>query len=208
MGCAVGVEEMPPVSPTFETQVTALLRRYCQQNGVALPSDGELAGISTRLWTLLSARGLPPPLADGELGCPGEMSAGEVSPLVAMVFAAVSTRMEFTDLIRQLVKTCLHPEFAVCRDSYREVGAGGTCRRQQFAKAVTRVSGSHCVDCPYWTTLTPSEHALRLAEAWKGEVAEFTENRGVFLPEDFRAFRAWLHAARRSGAFRVGREDS
>ena len=112
-----------------------------------------------------------------------------VSPLTAMAGPA-----------RQLVKACFYPEFKTCRDSFREVSPDGTCRRQELARARVRVSGSHCVDCPHWVALTPDQHVRFLTRAWQpGRAAEFTAHRDVFLPEDFRALRRFLHGLARAG---------
>jgi hypothetical protein len=96
--------------------------------------------------------------------------------------------------VRQLVKACFQPEFRRCRESYREVGADGTCRRQQLGKALGRVSGAHCVDCPYWLDLEPEPHAKFLAKQWRAGAEEFAAHREVFLPEDFRALRRCVRA--------------
>jgi hypothetical protein len=111
----------------------------------------------------------------------------------------VNRREALLDPVRQLVKACFHREFAICRDSYREVSSDGICRRQQLKKALGRVSGSHCVDCPYWTSLSEEEHAQRLGESWTADPGEFARNRSLYLPADFRALRLWIHTAARSG---------
>lgn len=180
--------------------VKTILRRYCRQNGLAEPVDRETKQIGTRLWEVICTRGLPPPLASGALGSPGELNAAEVTPMVEAVLEGNDRRAALIDPIRQLVKTCFHREFAVCRDSYREVSADGSCRRQMLKKALGRVSGSHCVDCPHWTALSPADHAGVLSASWVGDVADFAARQDVYLPEDFRALRVWLHAATRSGA--------
>jgi hypothetical protein len=190
---------MGPAQAVFGQHIGGILRRYCRQNSVAEPTNGETDQISARLWTILCSRGLPPPLRSGELGSPGEMTAAEVTPLVENVLGGGERRAALVDPVRQLIKACFHREFTVCRDSYREVSAEGVCRRQQFKKAVVRVSGSHCVDCPYWTSLGPQEHLQRLQAAWVDDVGDFTANCGVYLPEDFRALRVWLHDAARCG---------
>jgi len=147
---------------------------------------------------------LPPPLASGEVGSPGELSAAEVGPMVERVLEGSESRAALADPVRQLIKACFHREFTICRDSYREISGDGVCRRQRLTKALGRVSGSHCVDCPYWTALSPKDHGIKLEAEWVGDGREFAEHRSVFLPEDFRTLRQWLHAAARSDVF--GRE--
>lgn len=150
------------------------------------------AGFADRLWALVKERGLPPPLARGEQGEAVEMEPAVVQPMVARVMGDLPEDGLWATAARQLVKACFQPEFKKCRDSYCEVEEDGTCRRQQLKKARQRVSGSHCVDCPYWQGLTPEQHGKLLAKAWVGDAAEFAAHREVFLPEDFRALRRWV----------------
>jgi hypothetical protein len=88
-----------------------------------------------------------------------------------------------------LVKACLQPEFRRCRDSYREREPDGTCRRQDRDKARARLSGSHCVDCPYWLELTPEQHRRVLRDNWSGDPSALAENEDTYLPADFRELR-------------------
>jgi hypothetical protein len=49
-------------------------------------------------------------------------------------------------------------------------------------------------------TLTPEQHGRLLARAWQpAGAAELAAHRDVFLPEDFRALRRYLHALARAG---------
>lgn len=178
--------------------VPEILERYCRQNGLAPLGDAEAGRIAARLWLLIAVRGLPRRLAPDETGAPGEMSDAEVGPLVDCVLEGSERGGELAKPARQLVKACFSAEFRTCRDSYRERESDGSCRRQQLGKALGRVSGSHCVDCPYWTSLTPAQHAACLARGWAGDVAEFAAARDAFLPEDFRALRCAVDAHARA----------
>jgi hypothetical protein len=180
----------------FPEIVGAVLRRFFAQNAQPPPSTAEVAALAARLRVLIAERGLPRPLAPGEIGAPGGMSEAECAPLVARVAGAGATPL-LADAAKQLVKACFYPEFTVCRDSYREAGADGACRRQELARARGRLSGAHCVDCPHWVALEPAAHRALLADAWHGDPAALAADCGVFLPEDFRALRRWLHAAAR-----------
>jgi hypothetical protein len=182
----------------FSRMVRAVVERFFRQNGRPVPAAAEMEGFATRLWALVAERGLPPPLARGELGEAHEMSAEEAGPLVARALGELKADEAWAVPARQLVKACFQPEFRKCRDSYRETEPDGTCRRQQLGKARGRVSGSHCVDCPYWVALAPEPHAKFLAKAWVRDAAEFAAQREIFLPEDFRALRRWVRA--RAGA--------
>lgn len=131
---------------------------------------------------------------DVEAGAPGEMSESERTPLVARAMAGVNDPV-LAKAAEQLVKACFYPEMPVCRDSYREVGRDGACRRQELERARGRISGAHCVDCPHWLALGPAEHGELLAREWRGDPAVFAAHRETFLPEDFRALRRWLRDA-------------
>jgi hypothetical protein len=117
-----------------------------------------------------------------------------VAPLVANVLEGSSRALELSTVARQLIKACFSAEFKKCRDSYRDLEPDGSCRRQQLKRVRTRLSGSHCIDCPYWTSLTAEQNVALLAEAWVGDETELTAHRDIFLPEDFRAFRRLLRA--------------
>lgn len=181
----------------FVRLVEAVLTRFLAQNAVAVIAPDRAQAVGRRLWTTVAEYGWPRALAAGECGSPGGMSEAVCGPLVARAMGAETDAL-LEVAVKQLVKTCLYPEFTVCRDSYREPTNDGGCKRQELARVRTRVSGTHCVDCPYWVTLDPGPHAELLASAWHvGDVGAFAQNRSVFLPEDFRALRRWLHARAR-----------
>ena len=179
----------------FERLVVAMVTRFVAQAGGNV-SVGAAARCAEQLRHVVAARGLPRPLGLGEIGAPGGMADAEVAGLLAQVTAGIEQPL-LVDAARQLVKACFYPEFTVCRDSYREVARDGGCRRQELARVRGRISGAHCVDCPHWVALSPAAHGALLAGAWRGDAAELAAQRSLFLPEDFRAFRVWLHAAAR-----------
>jgi hypothetical protein len=177
---------------TFSQRVQAVLSRYFGQTGRPVPAAGVLAEFAARLWTLVQERGVPPALPAGVRGEPAEMPAEVVAPLVERLLAGLddAERAGLATPARQLVKTCFQGDFTSCRDSFREIAPDGTCRRQDLARVRERVSGAHCVDCPYWLLLTPEQHARFLARQWRAEAdGGFAAHRGVFLPEDYRALR-------------------
>lgn len=193
---------MTDAGNTFAQLVTAILERYFRQNARPPPPDGEMAGLAARLWALVEERGLPRPLGPAERGAPGEMTDAEVAPLVERILgeAPLPWRDPLGVLARQLVKACFYPEFKTCRDTFREISPDGTCRRQELARTRGRVSGVHCVDCPHWVALTPAQHIKFLARNWRrAGAAELADHRTVYLPEDFRALRLFLHARARAG---------
>ena len=187
----------------FERIVRSVLMRLFAQHGRAA-SPAALARVAAQLRALIAERGLPRPLGPGEIGAPGGMSEEACAALIARVLAGLdagaSSDPLLADAARQLVKACFYPDFKVCRDSFREISRDGTCRRQQLDRVRGRISGSHCVDCPHWVALGADEHAEFLARAWRGDAAQLAAHEGIFLPEDFRALRRWLHAAAREAA--------
>jgi hypothetical protein len=203
---------MTSAGHAFGQLVDAIVARAVRQNAQPVPPAADRAALAAGLWALITERGLPRPLAPAERGAPGEMSEAEVAPLLARALGDVppASREALAGPARQLVKACFYPEFKTCRDSFREVAPDGSCRRQELARALGRVSGAHCVDCPHWVALNPEQHARFLARAWRPPTvaapaagrdgpAEFMAHRGVFLPEDFRALRRFLHALARAG---------
>ena len=189
---------MDPRGEEFLRLVGTLLGRFFAQNGLPTPSEEKIAALSGRLWFLLLERGFPRPLAKGEQGVPGEISEDEIAPLVSRVIGEV-TDPWLTLAAKQIVKACVYPEFRACRESWSEVDGAGVCRRQELGRARQRVSGTHCVDCPHWVALPATRHAAYLARQWRDGSELFERNRGVFLPEDFRNLRLWLHALARTG---------
>lgn len=98
-------------------------------------------------------------------------------------------------LVKQLFQACTLPEFSECRDSYATSHG-----RREPAVCASRLSGSHCVDCPLTLSL-PEGRAQRdfLRAAWHGGPPEGDAHWGSFLPEPWRRLRVWVwqrrHAA-------------
>jgi hypothetical protein len=184
----------------FLELVAEILRRFCAQNQRPVPSRIAARGYASRLWTLVEERGLPRPLTAAEQGSPGELAEADCAALLARVCenAPADEAKSLAAPLRQLLKACFHAEFKTCRDSFREVSADGICRRQQLTRVRERVSGSHCIDCPYWVSLSSEQHWRFLQREWQEAACdELIAHRAVFLPEDFRALRLWLYARAR-----------
>ena len=175
-------------------QVRLMLVRSARQNGLAPLNELEIERFGTRLVQLIESQGLPPRLRADEMGEPGEMSPERVTLLVAAVLEGSERFADLATVTRQFIKACFYPEFRKCRESYREREDNGSCRRQELDLVRTRISGAHCIDCPYWTALTPEQHRSRLADGWVGERETFVAFEDVFLPEDFRRFRQLVRA--------------
>lgn len=176
-------------------RVRQVLTRYCRQNGGDDGLAAEITTVAARLAEIARWRAAESPDATGP-GEPPEMEAAAVGGLVTRVLDGLSEAGRLAGPVKQLVKGCFQATRRKCRESYREVDAAGVCRRQLRAKARERVSGTHCVDCPYWVQLTPEQHEQLLARAWigGGGAAELAAGRAVFLPEDFRALRRLARA--------------
>ena len=185
----------------FETLVVATLARFLVQNGGAA-SPVAAQAIARRLHALIGQRGLPRPLAPDEAGAPGGIPESEFAAMSAHVLDDVRDSL-LVEAARQLIKACFYPEFRQCRDSYKLVSPDGECRRQQLGRARLRVSGAHCVDCPYWTTLSEERHRELLAADWHHGRDACAVHLDVFLPEDFRRLRQWLYREMRRGGSSV-----
>lgn len=186
---------MDPVWNEFVPLVEAVVRRMARQQQRDV-TETSVEQFARRLAEVLSACALPAPLPQGEAGRPGGMADAEVARLVAAVMADAADPF-LADVARQLIKTCLHPVFTQCRDSYRERAADGRCRRQERERTRLRASGAPCVDCPYWTALAAVDHGRLLDAGWVGESADWRAEAELYLPEDFRALRRWVR--RRAG---------
>lgn len=186
----------------FAALVGTCLGRFLAQNGRPPLPAALAADYAARLWRVVNEAGWPHPLAESESGEPREMPADRAAALAGKIFHGLGNPERHADLdppTRQLLKACLQPEFRQCRDSYREV-VDGVCRRQNLDRARGRISGTHCVDCPYWVALRPDRHAALLARTWvSGRPEDFVAGREVYLPEDFRALRIFLCGQIRAG---------
>jgi len=186
-------------------------------NGLPLSLSDEVRSEFGRRVARVVTRGLAqleqPPLKDAELenlaalllelggeggwkarfgGGHDEMTADQVAMSVRRVTALFPHRgAEIAGLAKQLLKTCFQPAPAECRESYRECDTGGRCRRQERSYDLARISGAHCVDCPYWEERDQEEHVVWLGAQWKAGFEDLDAHRAVYLPEDFRALRCW-----------------
>jgi len=166
----------------FRSLLETILGRFLAQNGRPAPELRDVDLLAQRLWALHRERA---PIRQGE----GELDSDAAARLTERV-AADLTDPPLLLAARQLVKACLQPGPRTCRNSYRECTADGHCRRQDLARCRARLSGSHCVDCPYWLQLSPSAHAKLLTRHWHTpDAGEPAAHRAIFLPEDFRRLR-------------------
>ncbi len=188
----------------FALAVQKILRRHFTQNDLPPPPDLALQAFARSLWELARRHGLPAALAAGQQGDPHDMPDSEVNrladPLVA-AFPQPEARAHLGLATRDLIRALFQPEFKKCRQSFKDVAPGApTCERQTLDCTRPRISGTHCVDCPYWTQLTPEKNEKLLRKEWAPDATPTLEaHLGLFLPEDFRALRHLLHLHLRFG---------
>lgn len=184
-----------PISPeagaVFAGLVSACLSRFLTQNERPGLPAALLTVLAGRFWLVVRRESASPGAASPEWR---EIPAARIEAMAGEVLEDSLTPEARADLavpVRQLLKACLQLEPVRCRESYRDV-VGGSCRRQDLARARGRISGTHCVDCPHWTALDADRHAALLERAWvEGSAARLDDHREIFLPEDFRALRNW-----------------
>ncbi len=188
----------------FTHIVRKILARLYKQTGRPVPPDIALTHYAQQLWALVKAEGQPAPLAGSDQGTELKLSDARAQELGEKFFATFrfpNLRAELEKPTRHLLGALLNPEFKTCRQSFKELDAAGQCERRDPEKSRARVSGVHCVDCPYWTALSAEKNEKLVAKDWPAErLAELTANLPVFLPEDFRALRQLMHMHVRFGA--------
>jgi hypothetical protein len=178
----------------LDVAVKEVVARFCTQNGWKALEDGELARFTEML------RVLGDEIAGK--GYEGELPEAVVKLGVARLRATLaSPRDELVGMMKALIKGAWQTDAPVCRESYHEQDASGRCRRQELEYDRARVSGAHCVDCPYWLIGDAAEHGQRLESAWHAGAAAWAVGRAITLPEDFRAMRkaAQAYAAAKNG---------
>jgi hypothetical protein len=188
-------ETEPDPAAVFAALGSACLRRFLAQNEKPALPEAELARLAARVWRVMAREAALLPAAGPEWR---EIPAALVESMAREILDEVLPAGKNADLavpVRQLLKACLQAEPVRCRESYREV-VGGSCRRQDLARARGRISGAHCIDCPHWVALEADRNAALLERSWVvGPVTRFQAHRDVFLPEDFRALRRWVRQA-------------
>jgi hypothetical protein len=193
-----------PESEELRGLIAAVLNRFLAQNAEKVP-PAEVATVAGQLAAVLEERASSAALQPEATGTPNAIADSAIAAVLARVLSG-TTHTGLADPARQLVKSCLYPELAVCRDSFREVASDGSCRRQDESRARRRISGAHCVDCPYWQRYSPAEHAEFLAAHWRTGRAEFNRCAAIFLPGDFRALRRCVRKWTGSQDARVERQ--
>lgn len=178
---------LPVPHSEFAHLVAAAMQRMLVQTGLSPATPEELA----RIAEVLAVIGAEAGARWRAQGRGAELPDSLVREWTGRALEAAPGRegeAGFAALVKQLIKGCFQPEPEQCRLSYRELDRMGRCRRQTLDYVRPRLSGAHCVDCPYWT-FAPDEHRAWLAGQWHGGAAEFAASAAMFLPEDFRRLR-------------------
>ncbi|MCC5840787.1 MAG: hypothetical protein JJT96_11730 [Opitutales bacterium] len=181
----------------------AVAERYFIQNGrrvdwLRLPEEKILSDI----WEYSIKKGTPSPLSQSDMGKAGDPHSPVWSERTEELLQGWKLSPPLADfmtpLVHQLLLALLLPEFKACRQSYlEEEPLEGCIPRQEIDHCRERISGSHCEDCPYFTALSSDKHRKLLERSWKKGPAAFAKEADVFLPDDFRYLRVFIHLHRR-----------
>lgn len=188
----------------FVHQVKKILQRYFRQTDKPAPPDPALVHFGNIIWKLVEEKGLPPALEGSDQGVEAEMSPEDIRSRLDSIWSSfrfVDYKSDLEVPARHLVKGIWQPEFKKCRMSYKEANDSDKCERQDLSGARARISGSHCVDCPYWVSVTAEKNEKLLTKEWAPDsVAELTSHLTEFLPEDYRQLRQLLYMHARFGS--------
>lgn len=172
----------------FVSLVTRVLARGLDQIEQSPLPESDLVGLANALLSIGREGGWARRFGDLR----AEIAAEEINVWSRRLAEIVPARAAVLGpIFKQVLKSCFQPSPDVCRNSFREVDSMGRSRRQEHAYDLKRVSGAHCVDCPYWTEKTEGEHLAWLRGKWYAGAADLEAGRAVYLPEDFRALRRW-----------------
>ena len=189
---------MSPTNPAaLEPALTAVFTRFLRQNDVE-PEAELVREFVGRLQQLVADYGLPAITDNEAQSLETRLSDKECNARAAFV-AGTDAAPIVAEAAKQLVKTLFYPELKVCRSSFEAVTGDGACRRQELERVRRRVSGTHCVDCPHWRDWDAQGHIQYLQPRWLASSDNFTANRDIFLPEDFRVLRAAIARQRDAG---------
>ncbi|MEM7789863.1 MAG: hypothetical protein AAF546_00545 [Verrucomicrobiota bacterium] len=172
-----------------------ITERYFVQRSINKPSTAFVQVLLDRVWQAAHTIGTPEPLEPKAMGTPQEPDY-ELLYLHAQECLNGLPKHRAEDILRELIIQLLvgltNPEFKACRQSYTSRHAEG-CLRQNRDHCAERVSGAHCEDCPYFVVLSKEQHRRLLQRSWADESDDFSINKDIFLPEDFRSLRVFWH---------------
>lgn len=174
--------------PDFASLVEAVLTRALAQMGRSVLSESELKSIAREVLAIGREGGWAFRFSSSNNELPLEMVRAWQNRLSVL---ALGRSDELGNVYKQLLKGCFQASPERCRDSYRETDSAGRCRRQERDYDLNRISGAHCVDCPYWCEKEAEMHLEWLGNQWLRGASELKVGRDIYLPEDFRALRRW-----------------
>jgi hypothetical protein len=187
----------------FVHQIKKSLQRYFRQQDRPVPPESALVPFAQVLWKLVEKHGLPKPLEPSDQGQHENMSDESLRARLDEIWSRyrlTDYRKDLEAPARHFVKGIWQPEFKKCRLSYKKTSPSGDCSRQSLDHARGRISGTHCVDCPYWVSVTAVKNERLLTKEWAPEsVHELTSNLDVFLPDDYRNLKQLLYMHARFG---------
>lgn len=187
----------------FVALARPIIERFFSQTGRPPIGAKVLNAYLHVLWQVCTGWGMPKALPDGEEGAPKDLGPDEIAELMTRILDELNypeVRFDLAVLSKQFLRAVLQPEFVRCRLSYAKPDETGVCNRQDLRHCSSRISGSHCVDCPLFILTHPNKHPRILGAQWnKAKKAELEENLGVFLPSDFRQLKYFLFLQRRYG---------
>lgn len=182
----------------FAAGLGAVLARWRENQGRAPWEAAQLAPLEEALWAEVArpegwGAALDEPDTDGER---------RMTTVAAEVAARVALEGLEPKVVRQLLLVCALDAFTKCRDSWW-TNPG----RRDRATCRARLSGAHCVDCPWWLDQPdPAAHRTWMETAWQAGGAEpdlMDAGWDDFLPEDWRAWRWTVRACKAANPARV-----
>lgn len=188
----------------FRELALPIVQRFYRQNDLPAPDITKQEALCDAVWRVAKRKGFPGALPEGEAGEAYEMPVDERAEFAGQVLdmsGITDDVMSLAMLATQFILTLTNPEFTQCRETYHQADEDGILDRQDLDECLTRIAGSFCEDCPYFTTKGPEDHLAALREHWAGE-ADLGKHEGAFLPGDFRELRLFLHLFRRYGTKR------
>ncbi len=184
----------------FAALVAPIVDSFCAKNGLAAIDPDTVEHYAGVLWDLANEVGISGSLPKGEKGEPQSLDVDRKTELITELLERLDdseAEFELAHVGNYLLAALLQPEFANCRLSYCKANEEGEYRRQNLDYCKKRISGSHCVDCPLFMQTEPEKHPQILQMQWKAmDDSELHQNLEVFLPEEFRQFRYFLHLHR------------
>lgn len=188
------------VNDVFTAITIPVIIRFQEKRKRPIPSETMMADFCNRVWTAATDLGILPPTEKG-VEPPLPHPEGTVTEAIIQSldgFESGELRMDFALVANQLLPLLVGVEPKTCCLAYCEKSPAGLQERQHKDHALGRISGAHCVDCPLFVLTQSEKHPRVLKAQWDSEKQEELESSiDVFIPEEFRQLRLFLHLHRR-----------